>query len=81
MVWNEIEALFIYSCRIHNRPTHVIVHLTNISLTYFCGWDGSSPRETVSPGMSLKHFWQKLYLSENKAGVGFLQQIVVLDRT
>ena len=48
-----------------------------ISYTYFCGWDGSSPKETVSPGMSLKHFWQKLYLSENKAGVGFLQQIFI----
>ena len=43
--------------------------------TYFCGWEGSSPSETVSPGMSLKHFWQKLYLSENKAGVGFLKNI------
>ena len=51
------------------------IHLPNITLTYFCGWDGSSPRETVSPGMSLKHFWQKLYLSENKAGVGFLKNI------
>ena len=61
--------------------THVIVYVTSISVTYFCGWDGSSPRETVSPGMSLKHFWQKLYLSENKAGVGFLQQKVVLDIT
>ena len=27
---------------------------------------GSSPNVTVSPGMSLKHFWQKVYLSETR---------------
>ena len=39
---------------------------------YVCGWDGSSPKDTESPGMSLKHLMQNVYLSENKAGVGFL---------
>lgn len=32
--------------------------------TYVWGCVGSSPNVTVSPGMSLKHFWQKVYLSE-----------------
>jgi hypothetical protein len=41
-------------------------------LTGFGGCDGSSPNETMSPEMSLKHFWQNEYRSENKAGVGFL---------
>ena len=27
----------------------------------------------MSPGMSVMHFSQKVYLSENKLGVGFLQ--------
>lgn len=32
--------------------------------TYVWAWDGSSPSVTVSPWMSLKHFWQKVYLLE-----------------
>lgn len=32
--------------------------------THVCGCSGSSPSVTVSPWMSLKHFWQKVYLSE-----------------
>ena len=42
--------------------------------TYTCGWDGSSPSDTESPVISLKHFWQKVYLSETRAGVGFLEE-------
>lgn len=34
--------------------------------TYVWGCVGSSPNVTVSPGMSLKHFWQKVYLSETR---------------
>lgn len=39
----------------------IIVHV-KCSNTYVCGWVGSSPRETVSPWISLKHFSQKWYL-------------------
>ena len=40
--------------------------------SYVWGWLGSSPRATVSPGMSVMHFSQKVYLSEKRLGVGFL---------
>lgn len=29
--------------------------------TYVCDCIGSSPNVTVSPGISLKHFWQNVY--------------------
>lgn len=32
--------------------------------THVCDCSGSSPSVTVSPWMSLKHFWQKVYLSD-----------------
>lgn len=40
--------------------------------TYVCGWVGSSPRETVSPWISLKHFSQKWYLSAISPNFGEL---------
>jgi hypothetical protein len=43
--------------------------------SYVCGCDGSSQRGTLSLLMSLKHLRQKQYLSENKAGVGFLREL------
>ena len=42
-------------------------------ITYTCGCEGSSPKETQSPGTSLKHFEQNVYLSDTNAGVGFLK--------
>lgn len=35
-----------------------------IIFTYVCACVGSSPNVTVSPWISLKHFWQKVYLSD-----------------
>lgn len=43
-----------------------------IESTYVCGCEGSSQSGTESLCMSLKHFAQKQYLSEKRAGVGFL---------
>lgn len=42
--------------------------------THVCGWVGSSPRETVSPWISLKHFSQKWYLSAISPNFGELHQ-------
>jgi hypothetical protein len=35
-------------------------------VTYVWGWEGSSPKETLSPWISLKHFSQKWYLSARR---------------
>lgn len=40
--------------------------------TYVWGWEGSSPRETLSPWISLKHFSQKWYLSARSPYFGEL---------
>lgn len=42
--------------------------------THVCGWVGSSPRETVSPWISLKHFSQKWYLSARSPNFGELHR-------
>lgn len=42
--------------------------------THVCGWVGSSPRETVSPWISLKHFSQKWYLSAISPNFGELHR-------
>lgn len=42
------------------------IHSFIFLYTYVWGCVGSSPNVTVSPGMSLKHFWQKVYLSERR---------------
>lgn len=41
--------------------------------TYVCGWAGSSPRVTLFPWISLKHFSQKWYLSATRPYFGELQ--------
>lgn len=41
----------------------ILIFVTQGDNTYVCGWVGSSPRDTVSPWISLKHFSQKWYLS------------------
>lgn len=40
--------------------------LSKIIVTYVWGWEGSSPKETLSPWISLKHFSQKWYLSARR---------------
>ena len=40
--------------------------LAKIIVTYVWGWEGSSPKETLSPWISLKHFSQKWYLSARR---------------
>ena len=41
-------------------------------ITHVWGCDGSSPRETLSPWISLKHFSQKWYLSARRPYLGEL---------
>lgn len=43
------------------------------SKTYVCGCAGSSPRVTLLPWISLKHFSQKWYLSATRPYLGELQ--------
>lgn len=50
----------------HIRITLTRLHAIDPLITYVWGCVGSSPNVTVSPGMSLKHFWQKVYLSERR---------------
>lgn len=40
------------------------------SLTYVCGWAGSSPRVTFSPWISVKHLSQKWYLPARRPRLG-----------
>lgn len=42
--------------------------------THVWGWEGSSPRETLSPWISLKHFSQKWYLSARSPYFGELHR-------
>lgn len=66
------QRLDLFSCTAHNTDnTHIYMNF--IRCTYVCGCVGSSPSVTVSPGMSLKHFWQKVYLSERRPSVFRLQ--------
>lgn len=52
---------------VHQRVFFII-----LSSTYVWGWEGSSPRETLSPWISLKHFSQKWYLSARSPYFGEL---------
>lgn len=42
--------------------------------THVWGWEGSSPKETLSPWISLKHFSQKWYLSARSPYFGELHR-------
>lgn len=70
------NSVFLMGLQIHRNSTLYFWEFCKqtavCKTTYTWGWDGSSPKETESPGTSLKHFAQKVYLSETKAGVGFL---------
>lgn len=44
--------------------------------TYVCGCAGSSPKVTLSPWISLKHFSQKWYLSANHKITVFVLQVL-----
>ncbi|TNN51367.1 hypothetical protein EYF80_038404 [Liparis tanakae] len=48
--------------------------ISNNSTTHVCCWVGSSPKETVSPWISLKHFSQKWYLSATSPNFGELHR-------
>ncbi len=43
-------------------------------VTHVWGWVGSSPRDTLSPWISLKHFSQKWYLSARSPYLGELDR-------
>jgi hypothetical protein len=53
-------------CHKFKRKIYIKIIVIILDDTYVCGCVGSSPNVTVSPGMSLKHFWQKVYLSQER---------------
>ena len=83
IVWKpEVCSLIVLQGRTkkkskNSNETFLVIFKQSVTLnlkTYTCGWDGSSPSDTESPAMSLKHFWQKLYRSATRVGVGFLKK-------